>query len=93
MKYEQLDRTITEGILSAEKTCCRSKTGYAGSLKLVKAGKLVRYWKMRKSSLKNNKTCSHLQNLATSLGMEEDGTLGLADIDKRLTKARKDLKL
>jgi hypothetical protein len=62
-------------------------------LKLVKAGKSIRYWKMRKSSLKNNITSLHLQNLATNLGVEEEGTLCIADVDKRLTKARKDLKL
>eukprot|EP00957_Ditylum_brightwellii_P065093 4937811-Ditylum_brightwellii.AAC.1 len=36
-QYEKLDRTIAEGMLAAEKTCCQSKTGYPWSLKLVRA--------------------------------------------------------
>eukprot|EP00957_Ditylum_brightwellii_P135742 10351370-Ditylum_brightwellii.AAC.1 len=71
-----------EGMLAAEKTCCQSKTGYAWSLKLVRAGKLVQYLKMRKSSLKNDINYMHLQNLSISLGVEEEGNLSIAEIDK-----------
>eukprot|EP00957_Ditylum_brightwellii_P098416 7498245-Ditylum_brightwellii.AAC.1 len=48
---------------------------------------------MRKSSLKNDINYMHLQNLSISLGVEEEGNLSIAEIDKRLTMARKDLKL
>eukprot|EP00957_Ditylum_brightwellii_P076211 5793103-Ditylum_brightwellii.AAC.1 len=39
-RYEQLDRIITKGMLSVEKSCCKSKHGYAWLIKLVRAGKL-----------------------------------------------------
>eukprot|EP00957_Ditylum_brightwellii_P090490 6891107-Ditylum_brightwellii.AAC.1 len=50
-KYESLDSSIMEAMLAAEKACCKSKHGYAWSLKLVQAGKQVQYWKTCKSSL------------------------------------------
>eukprot|EP00957_Ditylum_brightwellii_P130053 9919839-Ditylum_brightwellii.AAC.1 len=78
-----------EGMLAAEKTCCRSKHGYARSLKLVRAGKLVRYWKIRKSSLRNKTEHKHLHTLATLLDVEDDASPPMSEIDKRLTKARK----
>eukprot|EP00957_Ditylum_brightwellii_P194537 14817640-Ditylum_brightwellii.AAC.1 len=48
---------------------------------------------MRKSLIRNDRNYYHLQNLASSLGVEEEVDLGIAEIDKKLTAARKDLKL
>eukprot|EP00957_Ditylum_brightwellii_P205899 15345912-Ditylum_brightwellii.AAC.1 len=82
-----------EGMLAAEKTCCRSKHGHAWSLKLVRAGKLVRYWKVRKLSVKNKTKHEHLHMLAAFLEVEDDDSLPMSEIDKKLTEARKALKV
>eukprot|EP00957_Ditylum_brightwellii_P051108 3875079-Ditylum_brightwellii.AAC.1 len=59
-------------MLAAEKSCCQAKVGYAWLLKLVKAGKLVRYWKMRKSSLRNKVDFDQLIHLAKLLEVKDD---------------------
>eukprot|EP00957_Ditylum_brightwellii_P143568 10937809-Ditylum_brightwellii.AAC.1 len=82
-----------EGMLSAEETCCRSKQGYAWSLKLVRAVKLVWYWKLRKSSLKNRAEYEHLHMLAALLEVEDYASQTMSEINKRLTDTRKALKL
>eukprot|EP00957_Ditylum_brightwellii_P059893 4547267-Ditylum_brightwellii.AAC.1 len=92
-RYEQLDRAITEGMLAAEKACCTSKHGYGWSLKLVPAGKTVCYWKTRKSSICNKTDFEHMYHLAKALEIGNDPSITLSDIDKKLTMARKVLKL
>eukprot|EP00957_Ditylum_brightwellii_P124505 9488766-Ditylum_brightwellii.AAC.1 len=79
-------------MLAAEKSCCRAKTGYACLLKFVKAGKLVQYWKMRKSSLRNKVDLDQLIHLAKLYEVEDDPTTTLEVVDRKLTEARKQLK-
>eukprot|EP00957_Ditylum_brightwellii_P016020 1207259-Ditylum_brightwellii.AAC.1 len=92
-KYEVLDRSIIEAMLAAEQLCCKSKHGYAWSIKLVQTGKRVRYWKTCRSSLWNRMESDHMFHLAKALDIEDDPSLTLPDVDKRLTEARKKLKL
>eukprot|EP00957_Ditylum_brightwellii_P099504 7579556-Ditylum_brightwellii.AAC.1 len=80
-------------MLMAEKTCCSSKYGYDWSIKLVKAGKLVQYWKMRKSLMQNKTDFTHLHTLAKVTEVENDVSLTLSDINKKLTEAQKALRL
>eukprot|EP00957_Ditylum_brightwellii_P030242 2289594-Ditylum_brightwellii.AAC.1 len=93
LRYEQLDRAIIEGMLSTEKSCCQSKQGYACSLKLVKARKLVWCWEMRKSLVWNKVDFAHLQSLAMLLEVKDDVRFTVLDIDKNLIAAQKALKL
>eukprot|EP00957_Ditylum_brightwellii_P059422 4511555-Ditylum_brightwellii.AAC.1 len=74
-------------MLTSEKTCCRSKNGYAWSFKLVKSGKLVQYWKMRQSSLRNQIDFNQLQYLTRLLKVEDNAKLTLSAIDRKLTAA------
>eukprot|EP00957_Ditylum_brightwellii_P160845 12246074-Ditylum_brightwellii.AAC.1 len=80
-------------MLMAEKSCCSSKHGYAWWIKLVKAGKLVWYWKMRKSLIWNKTEFTHLHMIAKKTEVEDDASLTLSDIDKKLTEAQKALRL
>eukprot|EP00957_Ditylum_brightwellii_P170655 12990084-Ditylum_brightwellii.AAC.1 len=91
-RYKQLGRIITEGMLLAEKSCCRSKHGYAWSTKFARAGKLVWYWKRRKSLLCNRTEYDHLLALTTLLEVEDNDSLTISEIDQRLTGAQKALK-
>eukprot|EP00957_Ditylum_brightwellii_P055772 4226525-Ditylum_brightwellii.AAC.1 len=80
-------------MLAVEKSCCRAKQGYAWSLKLVKAGKLVRYWKLWKSSIRNKLDFAHIQQLATLLEIEDIPFLSPVEIAKNLTAAQKALRV
>eukprot|EP00957_Ditylum_brightwellii_P178009 13559151-Ditylum_brightwellii.AAC.1 len=92
-KYESLDNSITEAMLATEKECCKSKYRYAWSLKLVQAGKQVRYWKTCKSSLNNKIEVDHMFHLAKHLEITDDPSLTRTEVDERLTNARKELRL
>eukprot|EP00957_Ditylum_brightwellii_P035624 2700752-Ditylum_brightwellii.AAC.1 len=70
----------------------KSKHGYAWSLQLVRAGKMVRYWKTHRSSVNNKTDYVHMFHLAKLLEIEDDPGLTLPEIDKHLTAARKALK-
>eukprot|EP00957_Ditylum_brightwellii_P194512 14815763-Ditylum_brightwellii.AAC.1 len=80
-KYEVLDRLITEAMLAAEKSCCRSKHSYTWSIKLVQASKNMRM------------DFDHMLHLAKALDIDDDPSLTSPEVDKRLTEARKTLKL
>eukprot|EP00957_Ditylum_brightwellii_P129316 9865187-Ditylum_brightwellii.AAC.1 len=92
-RYEQLDRAITNGMLPAEKACCTSKHGYGWSLKLVRGGKTVHYWKTKKSSTCNKTNFDHMYHLAKALEIDNEPSLMLSYVDKKLTAPRKVLKL
>eukprot|EP00957_Ditylum_brightwellii_P171030 13019782-Ditylum_brightwellii.AAC.1 len=92
-KYKVLDRSFTDAMLAAEKSCCSSKHSYTWSIKLVQAGKSVRYWKTCRSSLRNRMDFDHMFHLAKALDINDDPSLTLPEVDKRLTEARKTLKL
>eukprot|EP00957_Ditylum_brightwellii_P063202 4797513-Ditylum_brightwellii.AAC.1 len=92
LRCKQLDRSITEAMLLAEKACYKAKHVYDWSLKLVCVGKTARYWKTRKSSLHNNTDFSHMFHLAKPLEIDDDPSLILSDVNKKLSAARKELK-
>eukprot|EP00957_Ditylum_brightwellii_P066891 5076735-Ditylum_brightwellii.AAC.2 len=87
--YNSLDSQITECLLSAEHTCTKDTQEYAWSLKLVKASKVVQYWKTRKLSILNNIDFDHLFHLARVLEIEDDPSLTFDEIQSKLTAARK----
>eukprot|EP00957_Ditylum_brightwellii_P132848 10130545-Ditylum_brightwellii.AAC.1 len=81
-----------ECMLSAECTCAKSAKGYAWSLKLLKADKVVQHWKTRKLAILNNTDFDHRFCLVRLFELEGDSSLSFDDIQSRLTAARKHLK-
>eukprot|EP00957_Ditylum_brightwellii_P068456 5197453-Ditylum_brightwellii.AAC.1 len=53
-QFENLDKQITNIMLSAERRCRKPKTGKVWSIELVIAARVVCYWKTRRSDLLNN---------------------------------------
>eukprot|EP00957_Ditylum_brightwellii_P044750 3393328-Ditylum_brightwellii.AAC.1 len=91
-QYETLNKQITEIMLSAERRCRKPKTGKAGSIELVMAARVVRYWKTRRSDLINNCQPSwQLLQLGTGLNIPFV-SLSVNKIMKNITAARKKLR-